>query len=43
MSQTAYLTSMAIINGKDMLKTVKDGFLPVIRVRLGLSPHLSYV
>ena len=30
---------MAIINGKDVLKTVKDGFLPVIRVRLGLLPH----
>ena len=34
---------MAIINGKDVLKTVKEGFLPVIKVRLGLFPHLSYV
>jgi hypothetical protein len=33
----AYLASMAIINGRDVLKTVKEGFFPVIKVRLDLS------
>jgi hypothetical protein len=31
---------MAIINGKDVSKTVKEGFFAVIRVRLGqLIPY----
>ncbi|KAF8640634.1 hypothetical protein AX17_000291 [Amanita inopinata Kibby_2008] len=35
---TAYLASMAIINGKDVAKTVSGGFLPVIRVSWIVSP-----
>lgn len=33
----AYLASMAIINGKDVLKTIKEGFLPVIKVGFDLT------
>jgi len=34
----AYLASMAIINGKDVLKTVKEGFFPVVKVQWIASP-----
>ncbi|KAF8739359.1 hypothetical protein AX14_009927 [Amanita brunnescens Koide BX004] len=34
----AYLASMAIINGKDVSKTVKEGFFAVIRVQWVASP-----
>jgi len=35
---SAFLASMAIINGKDVLKTVQEGFLPVLRVQWFASP-----
>ncbi|KAF8634459.1 hypothetical protein AX15_000902 [Amanita polypyramis BW_CC] len=35
---TAYVASMAVINGKDVLKTIKEGFFPVIKVQWVVSP-----
>ncbi|KAM6498423.1 hypothetical protein JOM56_006371 [Amanita muscaria] len=35
---SAYLASMAIINGKDISKTIKEGFFTVIRVQWVASP-----
>ncbi|KAF8349764.1 hypothetical protein F5887DRAFT_398912 [Amanita rubescens] len=35
---SAYLASMAIINGRDVLKTVEEGFFPVIKVQWIASP-----
>ncbi|PFH54796.1 hypothetical protein AMATHDRAFT_134933 [Amanita thiersii Skay4041] len=35
---SVYLMSMAIINGRDVVKTVRNGFFPVIRVSWIVSP-----
>ncbi|KAK2461654.1 hypothetical protein APHAL10511_006117 [Amanita phalloides] len=35
---TVYLASMAVINGKDLLTTIKGGFFPVLKVQWIASP-----